>query len=239
MLLTGDWQLYAPLLYFKEVEGQRPDVVSIDIHLLRRSWYFGYLERRFPSTIARTRPQVDAFVQELTAWERDPGLYARSPELTRQINDRFLAMLRAFVTTHPGPGLRHPRRASCPASAPTRTCRGRSRRDARSCRSGLRLRAGARERPARLPPAVPLETRGLFDGTIRFEPDDVVTVKVRPVYLAMIASRGAYLEARGRPPRGGGGLRGGGAAGADLRPGATRWSGTAGPRSRPGGAILR
>ena len=39
--------------------------------------------------------------------------------------------------------------------------------------------------------------RGLFDGTLRFEPDDVVMLKVRPVYLAMIASRGAYLEAAG------------------------------------------
>jgi hypothetical protein len=39
--------------------------------------------------------------------------------------------------------------------------------------------------------------RGLFDGSIRFEPDDVVAVKVKPVYLAMIASRGAYLEAAG------------------------------------------
>jgi hypothetical protein len=195
MLLTGDWQLYAPLLYFKEVEGRRPDVVSIDIHLLRRSWYYGYLERRFPSTIARTRPQVDAFVQELTAWERDPGLYARSAERTRQINGRFLAMLQAFVATHPAP-VYATRDAALPGfgadpDVPRTVTAGRV-----LVPQGLVFEL-ARERPARLPPAVPLETRGLFDGSIRFEPDDVVAVKVRPVYLAMIASRGAYLEAAG------------------------------------------
>jgi hypothetical protein len=71
MLLTGDWQLYSPLLYSTQVEGRRPDVVSIDLHLLRRSWYFGYLKRRFPDTMARVRPQVRDFLQELIAWEHD------------------------------------------------------------------------------------------------------------------------------------------------------------------------
>jgi hypothetical protein len=195
MLLTGEWQLYAPLLYFKEVEGRRPDVVSIDIHLLRRSWYYGYLERRFPGTIAGARPQVDAFVQELTAWERDPGVYARSIERTQQINGRFLAMLQAFVMTHPAP-VYATRDAALPGfgadpDVPQALTAGRA-----LVPQGLVFEL-ARERPARLPPAMPLETRGLFDGTLRFEPDDVAMVKVRPVYLAMIASRGAYLEGAG------------------------------------------
>lgn len=195
MLLTGDWQLYAPLLYSKEVEGKRPDVVSIDLHLLRRSWYFDYLERRFPATVARARPQVETLVRELTAWEHDPGLYARSPERTRRIGGRFQAMLKAFVDTHPGP-VYATRDAVLPgfgsdAEVPRTLTAGRA-----LVPNGLLFEL-ARERPARAPQAVPLRTRGLFDGTIRFEPDDVVTVKVRPVYLAMIASRGAYLEAAG------------------------------------------
>jgi tetratricopeptide (TPR) repeat protein len=43
-----------------------------------------------------------------------------------------------------------------------------------------------------------LEARGLFDGTIRFEDDDVVMLKVRPVYLRMVVNRGRYLAAYGR-----------------------------------------
>jgi hypothetical protein len=38
-----------------------------------------------------------------------------------------------------------------------------------------------------------LQTRGLADGTVRFEKDDVVKVKVLPVYTSMLINRGRYL----------------------------------------------
>jgi hypothetical protein len=195
MLLTGDWQLYSPLLYAMQVEGRRTDLVAIDLHLLRRSWYLGYLERRFPEAIARVRPQLDAFAEELTAWEHDPERYARSLDLTRRISDRFQALLRALVDTHPAP-IYATRDAVLPgfgtdAEVPRTLTHGRA-----LVPRGILFEL-ARSRPERLPDTAPLRMRGLFDGSIRFEPDDVVAVKVRPVYLAMIASRGAYLEAAG------------------------------------------
>jgi hypothetical protein len=55
----------------------------------------------------------------------------------------------------------------------------------------------AKKRPEQAPAAEPLEMRGLFDGSLRFEPDDVVSLKVRPVYLAMMTGRGAYLAVMG------------------------------------------
>jgi hypothetical protein len=195
MLLSGDWQLYAPLLYFTHVENRRRDIVAIDIHLLRRSWYFGYLERQFPATAARTRPHLDAFLAELNAWEHDPAAYARSVELTQRISGRFHALLKAFVETHPGP-VHATRDAVLPGfgSDPEvpRTLTGGRVLVPRGVLFEL-----ARQRPTRLPERMALRTRGVFDGSLRFEPDDVVTLKVRPVYLAMIASRGAYLEALG------------------------------------------
>ena len=195
MILTGDWQLYSPLLYATHVEGVRPDVVAIDLHLLRRSWYFAYLERRFPEAIARARPQVDAFLEELIAWEHDPDLYARSPDLTRRISGRFQAFLKALVDTYPAPiyatrdgvltGF------GSDLDVPRTLTHGRV-----LVPRGLLFEL-ARGRPDPLPAPIPLRMRGLFDGSIRFEPDDVVALKVKPVYLAMIASRGAYLEAAG------------------------------------------
>jgi hypothetical protein len=195
MLLIGDWQLYAPLLYLREVEGNRPDVVAMDIHLLRRSWYFDTLERQFPATMEAARPQVAAYVTELRAWEADPGLYARSPELTRRINERFLALLKAFVDTHPGPlyatrDILLPGLASDPDVPRTLTA-GRV-----LVPRGLVFEV-ARQRPAQAPPAAALEMRGLFDGSLRFEADDVVSQKVKPAYLGMIAGRGAYLAVMG------------------------------------------
>ena len=38
-----------------------------------------------------------------------------------------------------------------------------------------------------------LQTRGLIDGTIRFADDDVVKLKVLPIYKVMLQSRGQYL----------------------------------------------
>jgi hypothetical protein len=195
MVLTGDWQLYSPLLYLRQVEGKRTDVVAVDLHLLRRSWYFATLERQFPDTIARARPQVDAFTRELVAWEHDPDLYARSPDLTRRISGRFQEMLKALVDTHPGP-VYATRDGVLPGfgtdiDVPRTLTAGRA-----LVPRGLVFEL-ARARPPDPLPTVPLRMRGLFDGTIRFEPDDVVVVKVKPVYLAMIASRGAYLEAVG------------------------------------------
>lgn len=43
-------------------------------------------------------------------------------------------------------------------------------------------------------PAEPqLITRGLSDGTLKFEDDDVVKLKVLPVYVTMLYNRGRYL----------------------------------------------
>jgi hypothetical protein len=41
---------------------------------------------------------------------------------------------------------------------------------------------------------VPLQTRGLADGTHRFENDDVVKIKILPAYARMLTNRGRYLE---------------------------------------------
>ena len=38
-----------------------------------------------------------------------------------------------------------------------------------------------------------LQTRGLTDGAIRFADDDVVKLKVLPIYKIMLQSRGQYL----------------------------------------------
>jgi len=47
------------------------------------------------------------------------------------------------------------------------------------------------------PVAVEFETRGLADGTLRFEADEVVRVKVLMVYVTMLYNRGRYLALYG------------------------------------------
>ncbi len=198
MLLTLDWQVYSPLLYVRTVEQRRRDAVVIDLNLLRRSWYLGYLEREYPQLMAHTRAQVDAFLEDLRQWEQDPGLYQRDRRLNERIDTRFTAMIVALVGAH----LR---------AAPVYVTQdvmfngevegGRLRQALTSqyqlVPQGLVFGLFS-DRAFHEPPAPHLQTRGLVDGTLEFAPDDVVLLKVLPVYVTMLYNRGRYLAANGR-----------------------------------------
>ena len=54
LLLTQDWQVASPMLYAQEIEQRRGDVKVVDINLLRRSWYFDYLQHAYPDLIERS-----------------------------------------------------------------------------------------------------------------------------------------------------------------------------------------
>lgn len=191
LLLTADWQLYSPLLYFQAVEGWRPDVMAVDTSLLRRSWYVEQLRARHRERWEPLGAETDAFLEDLRAWERDPALYERDAALNRRINDRYLAMVVALVThaarayatnevviapSSPDPALAQRLAATFPLTP-----------------HGLTFAlGGGGDAP---PPA--LRPRGLFDGTLRLEAADVARTKVAPAYLSMTFNRGRYLESRG------------------------------------------
>lgn len=198
MLLTRDWQVYSPSLYLREIEHRREDVVAIDINQLRRSWYFGYLERAYPSTIEQARDKVDAFLEDLRHWEQDPDIYQRDVALNKRISARFYDMILAFVSNH----LR-----SAPVYVTVDVAADRDGQDAELAKSlansyqlfpqGLLFQA-TRQREFQQPADLKLATRGLGDGTIRFEDTDVVKLKVLPVYVTMLYNRGRYLAANAR-----------------------------------------
>ncbi|PYJ18856.1 MAG: hypothetical protein DME94_01505, partial [Verrucomicrobia bacterium] len=50
-------------------------------------------------------------------------------------------------------------------------------------------------------PEPELQTRGLADGTLQFENDDVVELKVLPTYTTMLINRGRYLALFNRHER--------------------------------------
>jgi Protein O-mannosyl-transferase TMEM260-like len=192
LLLTSDWQVYSPFLYVRHVEGARPDVAVIDVNLLRRSWYFAYLEREYPGLMGAARRQVDLFLEDLKRWEQDPGVYQRDVDLNRRINTRFYDMLAAMVAAHLPSG---PVYVTEDVPAMDRDLAARL-AAYRQIPQGLVFQVTAAK--GFVPPAdPPLEMRGLFDHTIAFEPDDVVRAKVAPVYLNMLVNRGRYLAANG------------------------------------------
>lgn len=198
LLLTVDWQVYSPLLYLLDVEKRRPDIVAIDVNQLRRSWYFDYLEQVYPRLIEKSRDKVDAFLEDLRAWESDAAAIERDPIRSQRINTRFYDMILSIVSGH---------LESAPVYATQELIASEAHRDGeltRSLRSAYQpVPCGLifqlmRERGFPEPVEIELVTRGIGDGTLRFERDDVVNLKVLPVYVNMSLNHGIYLTALGR-----------------------------------------
>ena len=192
LLLTFDWQVASPMLYVQEVEQRRRDVKVVDVNLLRRPWYFDYLKHAYPDLIERSRDKIDAFTADLKEWERNPQIYAVDPVLNRRITALFQEMLQAIVTNE---------KRIAPVYI-TSDVLFADQRDSGLTKwinqtyqlvpQGLVFEL-AGDPTFHDPPDVRLLTRGLADGTLRFEKDDVVNLKVLPVYTTMLVNRGRYL----------------------------------------------
>lgn len=91
VILTDNWDIYAPYLYLRHQQGIRPDVTMIDKELLRRSWYYRYLKSEYPDFYESCRPEIEAFLPQLDLFEHgksyDPA----------QIQTRYMKMLNAMV----------------------------------------------------------------------------------------------------------------------------------------------
>jgi hypothetical protein len=188
VLLTSEWQLYSPLLYFQEIEGWRPDVMAVDVSLLRRTWYVDAMRARYPARWAPLGAEADAFLEDLRAWERDPGLYERDAALNRRINDRFQSVVLALART----GTAYATTDVLLPPSPDPSLADRLRRSFPMTPIGLVFSLKAPFDDATPPPLAP---HGLFDGSIAL--DGVVRAKVAPVYVAMMTNRGHFLRSRG------------------------------------------
>lgn len=91
LLIATHWDVYSPLLYLREVKGERKDMAIIDKALLRRTWYIRYIEREYPQIYARARSAIDAYLEELYKFEYD------RPYVPHVIQSRFTNMLESFV----------------------------------------------------------------------------------------------------------------------------------------------
>jgi hypothetical protein len=91
LVLTMQWQLYAPWLAFHHLEGFRPDVEMIDVNLVRRSWYLDYLQREMPGRMAGVAEELAAYRRELRRFEYG------EPYDGARIQRAFLGLLEALI----------------------------------------------------------------------------------------------------------------------------------------------
>jgi tetratricopeptide (TPR) repeat protein len=200
LLLTLDWQVVSPMFYAQEIEQQRRDVKVVDINLLRRSWYFDYLERTYPGVIERSREKIETFVQDLKEWERDPGAFARSPALTQRISAAFLEMIQSMVTNESRVGPVYMTSDLLSSDSVNGELTRWLSQKYQLVPQGLVFNLADGQGFHDLPD-VHLQIRGLADGTLRFGKDDPVNVKVIPVYTNMLINRGRYLALFGQYDR--------------------------------------
>jgi hypothetical protein len=192
LLLTQDWQVVSPMFYVQEIEQRRRDVKVIDINLLRRSWYFDYLKHAHPGLMDRSREKIDPYVEILKQWERDPAAFARSRELTQRITMAFLEMIQSIVRNEIAVA---PVYIANDVLVPDQTNGYVTRWIPQTYQlvpQGLVFNL-ATDQSFHDSPDSHFRIRGLADGTVRFEKDDVVNLKVLPTYTRMLTNRGRYL----------------------------------------------
>ncbi len=192
LLLTLDWQVVSPTFYTQEVEQRRRDVKIVDINLLCRSWYFDYLRHAYPSLLERSREKIDAFVENLKEWERDPGAFTRNQALTQRISAAFEEMIQSIVTNESKVAPVYTTRDLLFADTVNGELTRWLTQNYQLVPQGLVFNL-AGDQSFHDSPDLRLQTRGLADGTLRFEKDDVVNLKVLPVYTSMLINRGRYL----------------------------------------------
>lgn len=70
VVITAEWNLYAPYLYMRHIEGFRPDVRMIDVLMMRRFWYMDYLERTYPDLLAESRDTFEPLREQIDRFDR-------------------------------------------------------------------------------------------------------------------------------------------------------------------------
>jgi len=192
LLLTQDWQVASPMFYAQEVEQRRHDVKVLDINLLRRSWYFDYLNQAHPGLMERSREKIDPYLTLLKQWEQDPGSFTRDQELTRRISMAFLDLIQAMVRNEIKVA---PVYITNDLLVPNQTNGYLIQWIPQTYQlvpQGLVFNLAIDQRFHELSDSH-LQMRGLADGSVRFEKDDVINGKILPAYSRMLTNRGRYL----------------------------------------------
>jgi hypothetical protein len=201
MLLTADWQVASPMLYFREIEKQRPDIVCIDIMLLRRSWYYDYLDAKYPALMRQSHDSVQLFVEDLVRWEKDPDAYQTDPQLNQRIDSRFCSMITALAKNHltTGPVFATVDVVLSPGGE-NQTVAKSLLDDYQIVPQGLifQLFGDHGFHQAELPP---LRMRGLINRSPAIDEDPVIRQKVLPVYVTMLVNCGRAFASQGNQQR--------------------------------------
>ncbi|HEX7152314.1 MAG TPA: DUF2723 domain-containing protein [Thermoanaerobaculia bacterium] len=192
LLMTNNWQLYAPMRYFLDVEKQRPDVKVIEHGMLIRGWYVDSLVQRYPELMrgvsyefAAFRPYLDHFEADDEIWRNDPTM---SATMNARLDDLILAMVRTQLES--GGHVYATPDVALSREAVDANLVQRFAQEYDTVPRGVLMEL-LRGHAIRNVPTVPIEMKSALSG--RYESDDVVVTEVRPAYRQALLLRGRYL----------------------------------------------
>jgi hypothetical protein len=201
LLLSADWQIVSPILYYQEIVRQRPDVICIDVMLLRRSWYCRFLMEKYPLLMNEAGDSVQAFMDYLIRWEEDPDVFERDSQLVQRLDARFCSMISTLVEKHlPSGPVYSTSDVVLNSGGENQTIAKTLLGSYQIVPQGLvfQLFADRGFHPTELPE---LRMRGLIDRAASIEEDQVVRQKVIPVYATMLVNCGRAFASRGNTDR--------------------------------------
>jgi tetratricopeptide (TPR) repeat protein len=194
LLITGDWELYSPLLYFTEVEHRRPDVRAIETGMLLRSWYIDSLERRYPELMRTVRPELEAYRPWLRKWEAlSAAEWDGDPTNRIEFYKRVNALLSALITRNLDTGVYATVDVALSQDEVIQPLVKQLATDYDVVPRGVVVEYLRGHALRDLHPLPPLHTAGLNDGSTAYAADDVVVTEVSPVYRGAFLMRGRYL----------------------------------------------
>jgi len=188
LMLTGDWQLYAPMRYRLDVEHARPDVEIIETGFLLREWYFGELARRYPTLTRDSKREIDALVPMLGPFQNDRD-HLDMELFNRRIDDLIISLIEQHLRRGPVYVSGEVAASTEPRDVNLRK-RMADRFDIVPRGLLIELVPGHAFRDVHY---TPLQTRGVADGTIRYDDDDVVPTEIVPAYRGIYVMTGRYL----------------------------------------------
>lgn len=96
IIISSQWDFWVSASwYYHFVKNIRPDITVIDKELLRRSWYYVFLEKNFPGVYKNSKAEIDRFLPELYKFEHD------IPYDQRTIMKLFEELMTSFVKNNP------------------------------------------------------------------------------------------------------------------------------------------
>ena len=94
-IITNWWDFYSPAFYVQHIENFRPDVCIVDKELLRRSWYYLYLNKQYPWLYRNSETEINHFLAFLDQFE-----HGRLKDNVG-IQDAFIDMINSFIDHNP------------------------------------------------------------------------------------------------------------------------------------------